>query len=245
MVLPADGGARAEAVARRLHAVDRRAGVVAGRARASRRSIADPSVTDPELEPVKPGMYTTAQPFMDLYRRAGRRLVEEPHRRRSTIRSAIRCGAPTARRSSSAPSTTRPTTRRCIATRVGGCRSCEPLARGQESFGRCRPTAAAWSRRSRTRRGPTDLWMLGASEQRTRITDLNPQLARFTFSKPELFYFDNADGERLGALLYKPAGLRTERQGAGDHVGLREDDAGASTASTRAIRCSSATATRC
>ncbi len=29
--------------------------------------IADPSVTDPELEPVKPGMYTTAQPFMDVY----------------------------------------------------------------------------------------------------------------------------------------------------------------------------------
>src|SRR5215204_1798792 len=29
--------------------------------------VADPSITDPELEPVKPGMYTTAQPFMDLY----------------------------------------------------------------------------------------------------------------------------------------------------------------------------------
>jgi dipeptidyl aminopeptidase/acylaminoacyl peptidase len=32
-------------------------------------------------------------------------------------------------------------------------------------------------------------------------------LARFSFSKPELFYFSNADGERLGALLYKPANL--------------------------------------
>ena len=29
--------------------------------------VADPSVHDPELEPVKPGMYTTAQPFMDVY----------------------------------------------------------------------------------------------------------------------------------------------------------------------------------
>src|SRR6185295_8792318 len=29
--------------------------------------VADPSIADPELEPVKPGMYTTAQPFMDLY----------------------------------------------------------------------------------------------------------------------------------------------------------------------------------
>ena len=48
--------------------------------------VADPSVTDPELEPVKPGMYTTAQPFMDLYLVAGRRLVEEPHRAASPIR---------------------------------------------------------------------------------------------------------------------------------------------------------------
>ena len=29
--------------------------------------VADPSVTDPELEVVAPGMYTTAQPFMDVY----------------------------------------------------------------------------------------------------------------------------------------------------------------------------------
>src|SRR6185295_17876403 len=29
--------------------------------------VADPTIADPELEPVKPGMYTTAQPFMDLY----------------------------------------------------------------------------------------------------------------------------------------------------------------------------------
>src|SRR5207248_5635875 len=29
--------------------------------------VADPSVSDPEIEPVRPGMYTIAQPFMDLY----------------------------------------------------------------------------------------------------------------------------------------------------------------------------------
>ena len=29
--------------------------------------VADPSVADPELETVKAGMYTTAQPFMDVY----------------------------------------------------------------------------------------------------------------------------------------------------------------------------------
>ena len=29
--------------------------------------VADPAVSDPEIEPVRPGMYTIAQPFMDLY----------------------------------------------------------------------------------------------------------------------------------------------------------------------------------
>ena len=48
--------------------------------------VADPSVTDPELEPVKPGMYTTAQPFNDVYIVAGRRIVEEPDQRVSTTR---------------------------------------------------------------------------------------------------------------------------------------------------------------
>ena len=54
---------------------------------------------------------------------------------------------------------------------------------------------------------PDDLWLVGTGGQRTRITDLNSQLSRFKFSKPELFYYTNADGERLGALLYKPAGV--------------------------------------
>ena len=29
--------------------------------------VADPTVTDPEIEPAKPGMYSIAQPFMDLH----------------------------------------------------------------------------------------------------------------------------------------------------------------------------------
>jgi Dipeptidyl aminopeptidases/acylaminoacyl-peptidases len=57
-----------------------------------------------------------------------------------------------------------------------------------------------------------DLWLIGAGGARTRITTLNPQLAKFAFSKPELFYYHNADGDRLGALLYKPAGLEATRR---------------------------------
>lgn len=35
---------------------------------------------------------------------------------------------------------------------------------------------------------------------------MNPQTRRFRFSTPELFDFHNAQGERLGGLLYKPVG---------------------------------------
>src|SRR6185503_9542064 len=83
----------------------------------------------------------------------------------------------------------------------------EPVVRGQESYGRfvALPAGLVAAVEDATR--PADLWMFGARGQRIRITELNPQLARFRFSKPELFYFHNADGERLGALLYKPAAL--------------------------------------
>jgi len=41
--------------------------------------------------------------------------------------------------------------------------------------------------------------------ERFALTDLNPQLLKFSFAEPELFYFHDADGERLGALLYRPS----------------------------------------
>jgi NDP-sugar pyrophosphorylase family protein len=52
-------------------------------------------------------------------------------------------------------------------------------------------------------------WLVdGGSNRRTRITDLNPQLARFTFSKPEMFWYFNADGDRLDAVEEGVAGNR-------------------------------------
>jgi dipeptidyl aminopeptidase/acylaminoacyl peptidase len=83
----------------------------------------------------------------------------------------------------------------------------EPMVRGQESYGRLLAAAGGVVSTIEDATRPADLWMIGAGAKRSRVTELNPQLARFTFSKPDLFYFRNADGERLGALLYKPAGL--------------------------------------
>src|SRR5262245_6628207 len=166
---------------------------------------ADPSVTDPELEPVEPGMYTIAQPFNDLYLVAADGVwknvtsgfddqVFDPVW--SVDGSALYFRA--------VVNTTYDETvyRYTIADQ-----KLEPVVHGEESYGRFAVAASdgVVTMIEDATHAP-DLWLVGAG-QRTRITDLNPQLARFTFSKPELFYYYNADGERLGALLYKPAAV--------------------------------------
>ena len=167
--------------------------------------VADPSVTDPEIEPVKPGMYTTAQPFMDLY------IVQaDGSSKNLTTGFTDQVSEPGVE----------PRWHRAVLPRRRQHdlrRDHLPLHRGRRQARADRPRAGVVRAAAGDGAGlvasveaatrPTDLWLLGAGEQRTRITNLNPQLARFRFSKPELFYFDNADGERLGALLYKPAGL--------------------------------------
>jgi dipeptidyl aminopeptidase/acylaminoacyl peptidase len=167
--------------------------------------VADPSVTDPELEPVRPGMYTTAQPFMDLYvvmaDGSSKNVTSAFDDQISDLVWSPDGGALFFR---AVDNTTYDETvyRYTIAEQ-----KLEPVVRGQESYGRFVAIPGGIVAAVEDATHPVDLWMFGARGQRTRITELNPQLARFTFSKPELFYFHNADGERLGALLYKPAGL--------------------------------------
>ena len=98
------------------------------------------------------------------------------------------------------------TTKRSIAT-PSPPRSSRPCVRGEESFGRLQATSAGVIASIEAATRPTICGCSAPAGSATRITNLNPQLARFSFSKPELFYFDNADGDRLGALLYKPAGI--------------------------------------
>ena len=81
------------------------------------------------------------------------------------------------------------------------------LASGQEAYGNLMLVPGGLLLTIQSATALSDLWHVdGITGQRTRVTELNPQLSDFAFSKPELLHFDNADGERLGALLYRPPG---------------------------------------
>src|SRR5262249_10848003 len=169
--------------------------------------VADPTVSDPEIEKVKPGMYTIAQPFMDLY-------VVEADGASRNVTSGFddQISDPVWSPDGSAVyfrPVTNPPYDETISRYTPADRQLQRIAHGPESYGRLTPTSAGVVVSIEDATHPDDLWLLaGADQHRTRITDLNPQLARFAFATPEMFWYYNADGERLGALLYKPAGLR-------------------------------------
>lgn len=167
--------------------------------------VADPSVTDPELEPVKPGMYTTAQPFMDVYV-----VAADGSSKNLTAAFTDQVSDPVWSSDGGAlyfRATNNETYDETLYRYTVAGEKLESVARGPESYSRLTTATSGVVAVVEDATHASDLWMIGAGAQRMRITELNPQLARFTFSKPELFYVRNADGERLGALLYKPAGL--------------------------------------
>ena len=169
--------------------------------------VADPTVADPEIEPVEPGMYTIAQPFMDLY------LVSADGASRNvTSGFDDQVSDPVWAPDGSAVyfrAVNNKTYDETLYKYTPADQQLQRVAQGQESYGRVAPITSGIVLPIEDATHPDDLWLVdGAGSHRTRITDLNPQLARFTFSKPEMFWYFNADGERLGALLYKPAGLR-------------------------------------
>jgi dipeptidyl aminopeptidase/acylaminoacyl peptidase len=167
--------------------------------------VADPSVTDPELEPVKPGMYTTARPFNDVYVVSGdgtaKNITADIEDQTSDLAWSADGAALYFR------ATNNKTYDETLYRYTVGDGKREVIVRGPESYDRFTPTGGSLVASIEDAAHAPDLWLIGAGGVRTRITTLNPQLARFTFSKPELFYYHNADGDRLGALLYKPAGL--------------------------------------
>jgi dipeptidyl aminopeptidase/acylaminoacyl peptidase len=164
--------------------------------------VADASVSDPELEPVKAGMYTTAQPFMDVYLVSAdgtAKNLTSPFEDQTSDPVWAPDGSALYFRAVNNKTYDETIYRYTLATQA-----LDAVARGAESYGRLIPTSSGVVTLVEDATHPNDLWLLDGKGARTRITDLNPQLARFAFSKPELFYFHNADGERLGALLYKP-----------------------------------------
>ncbi len=167
--------------------------------------VADPSISDPELEKVKPGMYTTARPFNDVYLVANdgssKNLTKEFEDQVADLVWS-RDGSALYFRATNNKTYDETLYRYSVADQ-----KLDTVLHGSESYDRIIPTAGGLVVSIEDATHPTDIWMIGTADKRTRVTDLNPQLATFTFSKPEIFYYDNADGERLGALLYKPAGL--------------------------------------
>ena len=167
--------------------------------------VADPAVTDPEIEPVRPGMYTTAQPFMDLYV-----VMADGSSKNVTGAFDDQISDPVWSPDGGAlffRAVHNRTYDETVYRYSVAEQTLEPVVRGQESYGRFVATPGGVVSTVEDATHPIDLWLFGANGRRTRITNLNPQLARFRFSSPELFHYDNADGERLGALLYRPAAL--------------------------------------
>jgi dipeptidyl aminopeptidase/acylaminoacyl peptidase len=169
--------------------------------------VADPTVSDPEIEAVKPGMYTIAQPFMDLY------LVSADGTTRNVTGGFDdQISDPVWAPDGSAVyfrAVNNETYDETLYKYTAADQKLQRVAQGQESYGRLAATGSGVVAPIEDATHPDDLWLVdGAGSRRARITDLNPQLARFAFSKPEMFGYFNADGDRLGALLYKPAGLR-------------------------------------
>jgi dipeptidyl aminopeptidase/acylaminoacyl peptidase len=168
--------------------------------------VADPTVTDPEIEPVKPGMYTIAQPFMDLHV-----VAADGTSRNVTSGFDDQISDPVWTPDGSAVyfrATNNKTYDETVYKYTLAGENLQRVARGQESYGRLIPAKDGIIVAIQDATHADDLWIADGSSKRTRITDLNPQLARFTFSKPEMFWYFNADGDRLGALLYKPARLQ-------------------------------------
>jgi len=168
--------------------------------------VADPSVSDPEIEPVRPGMYTIAQPFMDLYvvsaDGAARNVTGGFDDQISDAVWAPDGSAVYFRAVNNA------TYDESLYKYTPDDQKLQRVAHGPASYGRFAATGRGVVVPIEDATHPDDLWFVDAAGSRTRITDLNPQLARFAFSTPEMFWYYNADGDRLGALLYKPAGLR-------------------------------------
>ena len=158
--------------------------------------VADPTIRDPEVEAPQAGMYSIARPFADLYLVSS----EDGTARNLTANLDDDISAPVWSRDGSS----------LFFRAVDNHTYDETLYRFDLRQGRLLeltpvPEGVLVAIQSAT--APSDLWFIdGDTGLRTRVTELNPHLSDFEFSEPELLHFDNADGERLGALLYRPPG---------------------------------------
>jgi dipeptidyl aminopeptidase/acylaminoacyl peptidase len=168
--------------------------------------VADPSLTDPEIETPEPGMYTIARPFTDLQVRAvgNEAAVNLTSDFTDNVRSPVWSADGSSLFFVATDNATYDETlyRYDVATE-----RLSVLSEGRESYGTLTPVPGGLLVSKQSATAPPDLWRVDAETGAwTRVTELNPGLSAFAFSEPDLFHFDNEDGDRLGALLYKPVG---------------------------------------
>jgi len=169
--------------------------------------VADPSLSDPEVEAPQPGMYSIARAFADLYLVSS----EDGTARNLTADFDDNVSGPVWSADGSSlffRAVDNGTYDETLYRYDLADGRLTQLASGEESFGTLVPVSDGLLVTIQSATAPSDLWHIdGTTGRRTRVTELNPQLADFAFSQPELLHFDNADGERLGALLYRPPGV--------------------------------------
>ncbi len=166
--------------------------------------VPDPSVKDPELEPPQPKMYTIARPFMDLYWIS----ASDGAARNLTASFEDQVSDPIWSPDGTSVffrAVNNLTYDEAIYRYTLADQKLQVIAQGSESYRNLSVSPGALAAVVEDATHPEDLWLFDMIDgKRKRITRLNPQLEKLRFSRPELFYYHNADGERLGALLYKP-----------------------------------------
>ena len=174
--------------------------------------VADPCVTDPEIEPVRPGMYTTAQPFMDLYV-----VMADGSSKNVTGAFDDQISDPVWSPDGGAlffRAVNNRTYDETVYRYSVAEQTLEPVVRGQESYGRFVATPGGVVSTVEDATHPIDLWVFGANGQRTRITDLNPQLARVPVQQAGTVPLPQRRWRtaRCAALQAGGAGARTTRR---------------------------------
>ena len=166
--------------------------------------IADKSIQDPETEPPQPKMYSIARPFMDLY------LVSASSGEAKNLTSSFEDQVSNPTWSPDGKTvffrtTDNQTYDETIYKYEVSNGKLTALTQGKESYRGLSTAPGKLALTVQSATHPPDLFLLDTDQgTRSQITELNPQLSQFRFSTPELFYYHNADGQRMGALLYKP-----------------------------------------
>jgi dipeptidyl aminopeptidase/acylaminoacyl peptidase len=165
--------------------------------------VPDPSIQDPELEPPIPDMYSVVRPFMDLQLgTASGEVTNVTAAFPDQVSDPIWSGDG---RHVFFKTTNNETYEETIQRYSIEDGRLQALTGGAEAYDDLSAASGVlvFSAQSATR--PSDLFALDTDAgERFRVTDLNPDLGRFSFSRPEMFSFRNADGEKLNALLYRP-----------------------------------------